>query len=180
MITICLNTTLVIAQTVTFRTFLCWGEHFCFQCWAPCKCATRRPWNNWVMLSNIFWWKKIIDGRWSGYNVGRVLGVTMMVWGLKRDFVWKVVETKKWFLGGQMKVSTVETGGNRYEIMCLTILDGFWTILAVILLLKWGKHTSTYYLLLASLAKPCNALLGSALNNFWKTFLDNWWEIVWL
>ena len=38
---------------------------------------------------------------------------------------------------------TVETGGNRYEIMCLTILDGFWTILAVILplklTLKFGK-----------------------------------------
>ena len=31
---------------------------------------------------------------------------------------------------------TGETGGNRYEIICLTILDGFWTILAVILPLK--------------------------------------------
>ena len=35
-----------------------------------------------------------------------------------------------------MKVSTGETGGNRYEIMCLIILDGFWAILAVVLLLK--------------------------------------------
>ena len=29
-------------------------------------------------------WGKRIDGKWSGYNVGRVLGVTMLVLGLKK------------------------------------------------------------------------------------------------
>ena len=48
---------------------------------------------------------------------------------------------------------TGETGGNRYEIMCLTILDGFWTILAVILPLKGGFKFGQF--------RPVWAVLGS-------------------